>query len=495
MTDLPRTVARPSRLRLSLLAAEDVERVYSAALEWLGDRGVVPASPEAREALVLAGARGASGAAGDDGALCVAAELVEAAAARAPKRVLLGGRAADDDVVLQPGGALLGAGGSPAPQAEPLDAGGPRDATGADLEKACRLADALPDVSVVAGPPLSAAPAGDEAAGAADIVGALRATTKHVQLTGLSSVSVAAAAASIATALRDDEASLRRRSPLSLLGDAGSFAAAAVLARRGLPVGVTVAATTTLPISRALDSGSAGAEPPDEPTPAAVSAAVVAFVADVLGANAALQALAPGAAFIAPVWPALAGLPAVGAAAATFIVAATQVLTRAGLPVSAAAFATSAAEPDWLACTDGSFAALSAAAAGAALVTGAGTLRGGAVFSPRQLVADAEIHSWCAAVAAGIPVDDETLAVDTIKAVGVGGNYLSQKHTRRHMKDVWRPRLLDRSPWDAWVADGRQDAADKAAELAGDLLARHEVEPLDAERVATLERIAASAGL
>ena len=63
------------------------------------------------------------------------------------------------------------------------------------------------------------------------------------------------------------------------------------------------------------------------------------------------------------------------------------------------------------------------------------------------------------------------------------------------MKDVWRPRLLDRSPWDAWVAGGRQGAADRAAELAGSLLAAHEVEPLDAEPAATLERIIATAGL
>jgi len=45
------------------------------------------------------------------------------------------------------------------------------------------------------------------------------------------------------------------------------------------------------------------------------------------------------------------------------------------------------------------------------------------------------------------------------------------------------------------VAGGRQGAAEKAAELAGALLAQHEVEPLDEERAATLERIIATAGL
>ena len=471
--------ATRSRLALRLLEPEDVARLYVAALDRLAGDGAAPAGEEAREALLAAGAAEPPGAAAREGALCLTAAIVEEAAARAPKRVVLGGRAADDDVVLEPGAALLGAGGSPAAQAEPLAGGVARGATPEDLEDVCRLADALSDVSVVVGPPVSAA--GDATAQAAEIGRALCTTTRHVQMTGVSSPGVAATTASMAAALRDDEADVRRRPPLSLLGGAGSFAAASACALRGLPVGVLV--------ERPRAQQIAGASATD------VTGALIRFVADVLAANAAIQALAPGAAFIAPVWPELAGLPATGPDAAVFIVAATQVLTRIGLPVAAAAFATCAAAPDWLACTDGSFAALSAAAAGAALLTGAGTLRGGAVFSPRQLVADAEIHSWCTSVTAGIPVDDETLAVDAIKEVGIGGNFLGQKHTRRHMKDVWRPRLLDRSPWDAWVAGGRQSAADRAAEVAIGLLAEHEVEPLDAERAATLERIIATAGL
>jgi trimethylamine--corrinoid protein Co-methyltransferase len=240
-----------------------------------------------------------------------------------------------------------------------------------------------------------------------------------------------------------------------------------------------------------------GAIPPGAagPTPAEVMEAVVSFLADALAANAALQAVAPGAAFVAPVWPELAGLPASGPAATAFMVGATQILTRAGLPAAAGAFATSSPAVDWQACADGAFAVLSCLLAGAALVTGAGTLSGGTVFSPDQLVADSEIHSWCAAIAAGITVDDETLAVDAIKQVDICGNFLGQKHTRRHMKDVWRPRLLDRTAWDAWVAGGRQGAPEKASELAGSLLSGHEVEPLDSETAATLERIIAAAGL
>ena len=48
--------------------------------------------------------------------------------------------------------------------------------------------------------------------------------------------------------------------------------------------------------------------------------------------------------------------------------------------------------------------------------------------------------------------------------VDICGNFLGQRHTRRHMKDVWRPRLLDRSMWDAWIASGREGAYEKATD-------------------------------
>ncbi len=62
------------------------------------------------------------------------------------------------------------------------------------------------------------------------------------------------------------------------------------------------------------------------------------------------------------------------------------------------------------------------------------------------------------------------------------------------MRDVWRPRLLDRSMWDAWVASGREGAYEKATALARQLLGEHEVVPLADQVRATVERIVAEAG-
>jgi trimethylamine--corrinoid protein Co-methyltransferase len=121
-------------------------------------------------------------------------------------------------------------------------------------------------------------------------------------------------------------------------------------------------------------------------------------------------------------------------------------------------------------------------------------LSAASAFSPEQLVMDSEVYSWNARIVAGVMVDEETIALDTIRQVGIGGNYLAQRHTRKHMKDVWRPRLLDRSMWDAWVASGAKGAYERASELVDEHLAEHEVLPLGDEVTEALARIVADAG-
>ena len=463
---------------LRVLADADAELVYEAALTLLATEGVTIPDALAREALLAAGAHEAAG-----GAMTVPRDLVEEAAARAPHEIVLGARAAAQDLRLASGTSLLAAGGEPAPAAQPADAEDPVRSTARELAAAVTLADALPEVAVVAGPPLRALDVerGQRLLTEVDVT--VRSTMKHVLLTTPGSAPEAEAVVAMAAALRDGEDELRDRPPFSLFAGPGAFAAAGVFAAAGLPGGVLAAPAPEACPAFGVDGG------PD------LTTALVSFVARALSANAALQALAPGAAYFVPVRPALAGVVATGAAAQLFTLAASQLAARAGLPAVADVLRTGAETIGWEACTDGSFAALTAVLAGVPLACGAGTLAGGRVFSQAQLVADAELFSWSATVGRGIPVDDDTLALDAIKQVDVCGNFLGQRHTRRHMKDVWRPRLLDRSPWEAWVAGGRRDAADNARDLAAGLLAGHEVEPLDDERSAILQRIIATAGL
>ena len=299
----------------------------------------------------------------------------------------------------------------------------------------------------------------------------------------------------MATALAGSADEARRRPPLSLCGGAAALDAALVFARAGLPVGVVLAPS---------DAAAGTPAPPSSPSAAARGAvdaspdlgpALVRHHAGVLAGCAAVQAAVPGAPFFYVADPAAAGVAPAGPSASLFQLAAGQLAARVGLPLVAGGLRTTSHEPDWQACQQHAFASLSTAGSGADVTGGAGLLGAATAFSPQQLVMDAEIFSWNAKIAAGIEVDDETMALDAIRQVDICGNFLGQRHTRRHMKDVWRPRLLDRSMWDAWIASGREGAYEKATALAEQLLAEHTAVPLGAEARGVIERIIAGPGL
>jgi trimethylamine--corrinoid protein Co-methyltransferase len=88
----------------------------------------------------------------------------------------------------------------------------------------------------------------------------------------------------------------------------------------------------------------------------------------------------------------------------------------------------------------------------------------------------------------GIIVDDETLALDTIAAVGPGGNFLSQKHTFKHMRDLFLPQFMDRRPFNEWEAK-KDDARDWALAKARSTLEAHQPDPLDEKISAEMGKI------
>jgi len=91
---------------------------------------------------------------------------------------------------------------------------------------------------------------------------------------------------------------------------------------------------------------------------------------------------------------------------------------------------------------------------------------------------------------AEIEVSDETLAVDVLVNVGPGGDFLGQRHTRRHLRSSqWRPGLLNRMSYDRWMEAGGLDVTEKARQKARGLLAAHELPSLDADVAARIDRI------
>ena len=131
-----------------------------------------------------------------------------------------------------------------------------------------------------------------------------------------------------------------------------------------------------------------------------------------------------------------------------------------------------------------------AAMAGANLIYGAGMLDSGLIFSYAQLVIDNDIFKMIRKVMQGMHVDDENLAVDIIKSVGPGGDFLMQDHTMKYMRTLPSvPNLIERNNRENWLASGGKGLAERAAERAAEILSKHKPVPLSDDTKAALRAI------
>jgi trimethylamine--corrinoid protein Co-methyltransferase len=90
-----------------------------------------------------------------------------------------------------------------------------------------------------------------------------------------------------------------------------------------------------------------------------------------------------------------------------------------------------------------------------------------------KLVIDNEIIGMVMRAVDGIQVNDETLAFDLIKKVGPGGHFISERHTRRHMRsELYKPEHSDRENRDRWQEEGAKDSRQRAAEKTREILAK-----------------------
>jgi len=130
-----------------------------------------------------------------------------------------------------------------------------------------------------------------------------------------------------------------------------------------------------------------------------------------------------------------------------------------------------------------------AALAGANLIYGPGMIESGVTIDYAQLVIDDEFARMIRQVVGGIPVGDETLAVDDIHAVGPFGDFLSLDATMQHMRAQSQPKLMDRRVREDWEALGAPTMYDTARAAAARILAEHRPAPLHDEVVAEIRAV------
>lgn len=473
------SIANP-RLSLHILSPEDVQRIHTATLDIVESVGVRFPS---QKALDIWQAHGAT-VDRDTMVVRVPGHLLEEALRPAPPVYTLAARDPAQDLPLDGNHVYVGTDGC---GLEVIDlASGERHRSCLqDVADIARVADFVPEVAFqwVA---VSAQDCPRGSRGLHELRAIWQNSTKHVQTEAIYSAAEARASIEMAAAIAGGREALRQRPVLSMMQcslsplghDGGSLDAALICAEAGLPVGFMTMASC-------LTTG-----------PATMAGNLVVGNAEVISGLALIQLAYPGT----PVFYAAAQTAAdlrsgayTGGGPEDFLFgAATNRLSDFyDVPLSMGSFATGAREPNWQAGIENSLSTLMASIVMSDMLLGVGLLYGSRIWSFEQMLMDCEIFALIRKMMDGIAVDDETLALDAIRAVGPGGHFLAQPHTRKHMRELWLPTLMDRRPIKV-VEEEREGPRAWAREKAQHILASHQPAPLDRKLVAELDRIIAT---
>ena len=115
---------------------------------------------------------------------------------------------------------------------------------------------------------------------------------------------------------------------------------------------------------------------------------------------------------------------------------------------------------------------------GGNMIHDVGYIEQGLTSCPEMLVASDEIIDRVKRILRGIPVTDDTMALDVMDEIGPGGHFLSHDHTYNRFKtEIWRPTITDRHNWEGWVEAGSKTYQERVHERMLEIL-EAETEPL-----------------
>src|SRR5512145_1511381 len=465
------------KLKLEILTADEVKKIHEATLWIIENVGVRFPSQRALEIWEANGATVDR----EKKIVKVKGDVIEEALKKAPPAYTLAALDPQQDLPLHGNHVNLGTDGCGVEVID-IHTGQKRTSQLSDVRDIARVADATEEVAFhwVA---VSAQDTPVEARGLHEIKAVWENSTKHVQTESIYNVAEANAAMEMAALLVGGKDELKKRPVLSLMQctapplghDGGSLDAALIAAEHGIPTGFMTMASC-------LTTG-----------PATMAGNLAVGNAEVISGTALLQLAYPGA----PVFYAAAQTASdlrtgayTGGGPEDFLFgAATNVLADFyNIPLSMGSFATGAKEPNWQAGLEGAMSSFMASVVMSDMLLGCGFLHGSRIWSFAEMMMDCEIFSIIHKVMQGIEVNDETLALDTIANVGPGGHFLAQKHTRKHMRDVFIPQFMDRRPYSEWETK-KDDARDWATAKARKVLAEHQPDPLDPKISAEMARI------
>jgi trimethylamine--corrinoid protein Co-methyltransferase len=160
-----------------------------------------------------------------------------------------------------------------------------------------------------------------------------------------------------------------------------------------------------------------------------------------------------------------------------------------GLPIWGNAGMSDSCALDEQAAIDSAISVLGALLTRTHLAHDVGYLEGGLTTSPEMIVLTAENIAMMRHFVQGTTLDAEALALEVIHQAGPGGDFIAQKHTARHFRDYWQPRLFSRQRLDDWIKGGRKRLGARLREKTISLIESHHPEPLPATVAAEVDAI------
>lgn len=119
-----------------------------------------------------------------------------------------------------------------------------------------------------------------------------------------------------------------------------------------------------------------------------------------------------------------------------------------------------------------------ATSAGSNLIHDVGYMEMGMTACLELMVMADELISGFKKMFTEIPMDDESFGLDMINRVGPGGNFLAEKHTLDHVRQIWHPEMMDRDNYAGWEENGSLTLETRLNQKLKWILENHQVEPL-----------------
>ncbi|SLN46383.1 Trimethylamine methyltransferase (MTTB) [Roseovarius albus] len=450
--------------RYKALTQDQIEKIHNAALEALETIGLADAPESGVKYLTDAGAI-----LGDDGRIRFPRAVVEDAIAKSNKQITLYSRDGKNDLDLSGTRVHYGTAGAAVSMVD-IEGKEYHHSTLQDLHDACRISDVLDNIHFVQRPVVCRDIEDNLEMDLNTIYGSVSGTTKHIG-TSFTDPSYVKSALEMLHMIAGGEDKWRERPfvansncfvvpPMKFATESCEVMEECI--RGGMPVLL-------------LSAGMAGAT-----TPSTIAGAVVQATAEVLGGLVYVNAVSPGHPAIFGTWPfgldlRTGAMTGASAEQALLSSACAQMHQFYGLPGGAVGGISDAKLPDMQAGYEMMCSNVMAGLSGLNMVYEAAGMHASLLgFCHESLILGDDLIGHAMRCIRGIEVNDETLALDQIREVCIGGpgHYLGTDQTLARMQvDYVYPTLGDRTSPKEWAEIGKPDLIEKAIARKEEILA------------------------